>query len=247
MQLELGPDHDDRSPGVVDALAQQVLPEAPALALQRVGEGLQRPLVGAAQFMPAPPVVEQGVHGLLQHALLVPHDHVGRALLEQPLQAVVAVDHAPVQVVEIGCRKASAVQRHQRPQLRRDDRQHLQDHPLRLVAGLAERLHDAQPLRRLAALLHRGLHLHVLAELVRESVGADVLEQLLDGLGPHQDRDFKDVIRGGEARQDLVAAAVHPRREVKVALLVVAGIRQLVAGQDSPRGQHARIVRLHHY
>ena len=101
MQFEFGTDHDHGSPGVVHALAQQVLPEAPALALQRVGEGLQRPLVGATQFVPAPPVVEQGVHGFLKHALFVAYDHVGRALFEQPFQAVVAVDDSPVQIVQV--------------------------------------------------------------------------------------------------------------------------------------------------
>ena len=209
VQLELGPDHDDRPAGIVDALAQQVLAESPALALQRVGERLQRALVGAAQFVAAPPVVEQGVHGLLQHALLVAHDHVGRALFEQPLQAVVAVDHAPVQIVEVRGRKASAIQRNQGPQLRRDDRQHLQDHPLRLVAGLAERLHHAQPLGRLAALLHRSLDLHTLAEAVRERLGVDAPEQFPDGLGTHQDRDLEGFAVGRQPRADLMLPAAR--------------------------------------
>ena len=38
VQLELGAYHDDRTAGVVDALAEQVLAEAALLALERVGE-----------------------------------------------------------------------------------------------------------------------------------------------------------------------------------------------------------------
>src|SRR2546427_4280396 len=50
-----------RSPArVVDALAEQVLPEPTLLALQHVAERLQRALVGTADRAPATPVVEQG-------------------------------------------------------------------------------------------------------------------------------------------------------------------------------------------
>ena len=47
VELEVRPDHDDRAARVVDALAEQVLSEAALLALQRVGQGLQRPVVRA--------------------------------------------------------------------------------------------------------------------------------------------------------------------------------------------------------
>src|SRR6516225_3454755 len=36
-------DYDDRSAGVIDALAEQVLPEASLLALERIRERLERP------------------------------------------------------------------------------------------------------------------------------------------------------------------------------------------------------------
>ncbi len=99
-------------------------------------ERLQRALVGAGDDAAAAAVVEQRVDGLLQHPLLVADDDVGRAQLDQPLQAVVAVDDAAIEVVEVGGREAAAVERHQRAQVRRDDRHDRQDHPLRLVAGL---------------------------------------------------------------------------------------------------------------
>ncbi len=46
-------------------------------------------------------VVEQGVDGFLEHALLVADDDVGSTQLEETLEAVVAVDDAAVQVVEV--------------------------------------------------------------------------------------------------------------------------------------------------
>ena len=133
VQLELGTDHDHRTAGVVDALAEQVLAEAALLALERVRERLERAVVGAAQHAAAAAVVEQRVDGFLQHALFVAHDHFGRVQVHQLLQPVVAVDDAAIEIVQIGCRKAAAIQRHQRAQLWRNDRQHVENHPLRLV------------------------------------------------------------------------------------------------------------------
>ena len=101
VQLELRADDDDRAARIIDPLAQEVLAEAALLALQHVGERLQRPLVGAGDDAAAPAIVEQRVDRLLQHALFVAHDDVGRAQLDEPLQPIVAVDDAAIEVVQI--------------------------------------------------------------------------------------------------------------------------------------------------
>ena len=80
--LSSGPTTITERPGVVDALAEQVLAETAPLALQHVGQRLQRALVGAGDDAAAAAVVEQRVDRLLQHALLVADDDV-RAL--QPI------------------------------------------------------------------------------------------------------------------------------------------------------------------
>ena len=152
MQLELRPDHDDRAARIVDALAEQVLAEAPLLSFQHVGERLERPLVGAGDDPSAPSVVEQRIDRLLQHPLLVADDDVRRAQLHQPLQTIVAVDDAAIEIVQVRGGEAAAVERHERPQLRRNHRHHGQDHPLRLVAELDERLDHLQPLGELLRL-----------------------------------------------------------------------------------------------
>ena len=185
VQLQLRADNDDRTAGVVDALAEQVLAEAALLALEGVGERLERTVVGATQHAAAAAVVEQRVDGFLQHALFVAHDHLRRMEVHELLEAVVAVDDAAIEIVEVGGRKAAAIQRHQRAQLRRNDRDHVEDHPLRLVAGLAEGLDDLEALGVLEALLQRGFSLHALAQLDRQLVDVDALEQFLDRLGAH--------------------------------------------------------------
>ena len=152
VQAELRPDHDDRAARVVDALAEQVLTEPALLALEHVGQRLQRTVAGARDRAAAAAVVEQRVDGLLQHALLVVDDDLGRLQVEQSLQPVVPVDHAPVQVVEVGGREPTAVELHHRTQVRRDHRHGVEHHADGVRLALDEVGDDLQALDRLQAL-----------------------------------------------------------------------------------------------
>ena len=133
VQLQRRAGDDDRAAGVVDALAEQVLAEAALLALEHVGQRLERAVARDRHRPATAAVVEQCVDGLLQHALLVVDDDLGGAEVEQPLEAVVAVDHAAVQVVEVGGREAATVELDHRAQFRRDHRHDVEDHCLRVV------------------------------------------------------------------------------------------------------------------
>jgi len=112
-----GPATMTERPRVVDALAEQVLAEPALLALEHVRQRLQRTVARARDGPATAAVVEQCVDGLLQHALLVVDDDLRRAEVQQPLQAVVPVDDAAVEVVEVGGREAAAVQLDHRAQL----------------------------------------------------------------------------------------------------------------------------------
>ena len=148
MDSQLGAGHDDRAARVVHALAEQVLAEAALLALEHVAQRLERAIARPGHGASAAAVVEQSVDGLLQHALLVVDDDLGRAEVEQALEPVVAVDHAPVEVVEIRGSEAPTVELDHRAQLRRDHRDRLQDHVLGTVVGVDEGRNDLQPLDR---------------------------------------------------------------------------------------------------
>ena len=184
VDLQLGADHDDGTAGVVHALAQQVLAEAALLALEHVGQALEGAVVSAGDGAAPAAIVDEGVHRLLEHPLLVAHDDVGGVELDQTLQAVVAVDHPAVQVVQIGGGKAAAVQLYHGAQLGGDHRQHVDDHPLGLVAGDAEGVYHLQALDDAGLLLAGGV-LQLGAELVGQLLQINVLEQLLHGLGTH--------------------------------------------------------------
>src|SRR6185436_6842474 len=82
VQAELRSDDDDRTAGVVDALAEEVLAEASLLALQSVAERLQRAVVRALEHAAAAAVVEERVDRFLEHALFIADDDVRRAQLE---------------------------------------------------------------------------------------------------------------------------------------------------------------------
>jgi hypothetical protein len=92
VQLQVGADHDHRTRRVVDALAEQVLAEAALLALDHVRQRLERPVARTEDRATAATVVEERVHRLLQHPLLVADDDLGGVEVEQLLQTVVAVD-----------------------------------------------------------------------------------------------------------------------------------------------------------
>src|SRR6476659_4644863 len=92
VELQLRADDDDRSAGVVDALAEQVLAEPPLLALQHVRQALEPMVAGPGDRSAAAAVVDQRVACLLEHPLLVADDDLGRLEVEEPAQAVVAVD-----------------------------------------------------------------------------------------------------------------------------------------------------------
>jgi hypothetical protein len=146
VQAQRRTDDDDRAARVVDALAEQVLAEAALLALEHVRQRLQRALVRARDRLAAAAVVEEGVDRLLQHAALVADDDLRRVELDEALEAVVAVDDAAVEVVEVAGREAAAVERDERAEVRRQHRDDREHHPLGAVAALAEGLDDLEAL-----------------------------------------------------------------------------------------------------
>ena len=185
VQLEFGADDDDRTAGVIHALAQQVLAEAPALALEHVAERFQGAIAGPGHRAAMAAVVEQRIDGFLQHALFVADDDFRGLELEQVLQPVVAVDDAAIEIVEIGGGKAAAFQRHQRAQVRRDDRQHREDHPFRTALGGLQTLEQLDALGDLLAdLLALGFG-HGRLQVVDLLAEVHFRQRIAHGFGAH--------------------------------------------------------------
>ena len=184
VQLQRRAGHDDRTARVVDALAEQVLTEPALLALEHVRERLQRPVARSGDRTATAAVVEQGVNRLLQHALLVVDDDLRRTQVQKPLEAVVPVDDATVEVVQVGGREAATVELDHRTQLRRDHRDAVEDHPLGLVLRLQEGRSDLQALDRAGLLLPLG-GVDLVLEFLAGSFEVDLLQQVAHRLGAH--------------------------------------------------------------
>ena len=223
VQLERRTDHDDRTAGVVDALAEQVLTEATLLTLQNVRERFERAIVRARHRTAATAVVDQRVDRFLQHALFVLDDDLGRVQLEQTLQAVVAVDDAAIEIVEVRRGEAAAVELHHRAQFGRDHRNGSENHPLRLIAAGEEGFDDFEALDRLEFLLAR-CDFELRAKLFLNLLQVEVAQQLADGFGAHA---------GFELLAELVAgfAILLLRKHFALAERGVAGVDNDVRGE----------------
>ena len=100
--------------------------------------------MAAGNWASSATVVDEGVDGLLEHSLLVADDDLRCLEVKQSLEAVVPVDDAAVQVVQVAGGEPSAVQLDHGAELGREHRQDRKHHPFGLVAALAECLHDAE-------------------------------------------------------------------------------------------------------
>ena len=118
-----------------------------------------------------------------------------------------------------------------RPQVRRDDRDDVQDHPLRLVAHVtrvprvAERVDDLEPLEQHLLAMLRRLRQHLSAQLLGRLVDVQLLEELTD-------RGRADV---GDER----AIAFFLRLRLQVEVLVL--VEQLTSSLPAPRSRRVAL------
>nr|AHE14899.1 hypothetical protein asmbl_7 [uncultured bacterium] len=236
VQLQLRADDDDRTAGVVDALAEQVLPEPALLALEEVRQRLQRAVARAGDRPAATAVVEQRVHGLLEHPLLVVDDDLRSAQVEQPLEPVVPVDHAPVQVVHVAGGEAATVELHHRAQVRRDDRDAVQHHAHGRVLGLLERRDDLQPLERPQLPLALAAA-DRLAQRDGLGVQVEVGEQLLQRRGAHAALEVLTEAVAQLAVEPLVGDEL-------LDLQLAEGVEHLLEAVDLPLGAVTQLAHL---
>ena len=153
MQPKIWTNHDHASRRVIDALSKQVLAEPTLLALDHVGEALQRAVAGCQHRPLAAVVVEEGVHRLLQHPLLVADDHLGRIQVDQLFEPVVPVDDATIEVIQVTRGEVARIEHHKRTEVGWDHGDHDEHDPLGLVFAVANGLDDLQPIDEVLLLL----------------------------------------------------------------------------------------------
>ena len=185
MQFQFRTNDDDGTSGVIDALAEQVLTEPSAFALEHVAERFERAISGAGDGAAVTAIVEQSVDRFLQHALFVADDDVRRFELEQILEPIVAIDDAAIKIVQIAGRESSAFERNERTQIRRDDRQHIENHPIGTRMRVLEALHQFGPFRQFLANLFALGGAHRLIQFFVELVQIDFRQQFFHCFRAH--------------------------------------------------------------
>ena len=176
VQLELRANHDDRTAGIVDALAEQILPEAALLALQHVASDFSGRLLAPVMTRPRRPLSNSASTDSCSMRFSCAR-YVRRAQLHQPLQAVVAVDDAAIKVVEVEVAKRPPSSGTSGRNSRNDRTTVRIIHSGRL--RIDERLDDLQPLGQLFRLsVRRGL----------DDLDADIVAQLLQVHGSSRSR-----------------------------------------------------------
>ena len=124
VELEFRTDDDDGTTRVVHALAEQVLAETAAFALEHVGQRFECAIASTGDGAAMATVVVKRVHSFLQHALFVTNDNLGRFELQQCAKTVVAVDNPAIEIIEIGCGETTTLKRNERAEIRRNNRQY---------------------------------------------------------------------------------------------------------------------------
>ena len=194
MHLHFGAYHDYRTAGIVDAFTQQVLTETSLLAFQHIGQGFQRPVAGSHNGTAAAAVIDQGVYSFLQHTFFITYNDVRRMQFQQPFQPVVTVNDTAIQVIQITGGKTSAIKLYHRTQVRRDDRNHIQNHPGRLIAGFFECFRNFQTAYNTYFLL-AGRLFQFFPKLSNQSWNIYFFQQLFDSRGSHLRAECISVLR----------------------------------------------------
>ena len=125
----------------------------------------------------------------MEHPLLIADDHLGSVELLEALEPVVAIDHAPIEIVQIAGREAAAIQRHERAEVRRNYRDDLQDHVFGLIARLAEGVEHFEALGDLLALGLAGRLAHLDTKPLALFFNVQLSEHFANGFSA--DADFK--------------------------------------------------------
>ena len=185
MQTQVWTYGDYRTTGVVNTLTEQVLTETTLFTFDHVGQRFQRTLVRTGDRTTATTVIQQGVYRFLQHTFFVTYDDVRRSQIQQTFQTVVTVNDATIQIVQVRSRETTAIQRNQRTQIWRQNRQNGQDHPLRLVARLYESFQQFDTLGQLLTLGFGVGFVQLFAQSFALLLQIHALQQGLDSFRTH--------------------------------------------------------------
>lgn len=186
MEFEFGTDDDDGATGIIDALAEEILTEAALLAFEHIGERFEWAIAGTGDGSAAPSVIDEGVDGLLEHTLFIANDNIWSLEFEKAIKAIIAINDAAIEVVEIGSGESAAVELNHRAQFWGDNGDNVHNHPFGAIAGFAEGFDDFESANGANAFLTVG-GIEFVAEFLSEGVEVKGFKKELDSLRAHAD------------------------------------------------------------
>ena len=199
IEFEFRTDDDNRAARIVHAFTEEVLAETTTLTLQHVAERLERTVRSTSYGATMATIIEEGIHRLLEHALFVADDDFRRFELQQGAETVVAVDDAAVEIIEIGSGETATFERDERTEIRRNNRKHIENHPLRAGIRLCEALNKFQAFREFFAQLFTAGRAHGLLDFLLDGSEVHGGKNLLDRFCAHASGEFFAVLFLGVA------------------------------------------------
>ena len=192
INLQVRTDNDNRTAGVVNTLTEKILTEASLLTFEHIRKGLERPVVGSCNRAASSSVINKGVNGFLKHSLFVSYNDTRSAEFNQFFQSVVTVDNTAVKVVQVTRRKASAVKLNHRTDIRRNDRNDVENHPFGAVAGVFEGFDNFKAFKDSCGFLSLGFR-KLRTKLGIKLIKVDFRKKLLDRFCAHSDAELRIV------------------------------------------------------
>ncbi len=186
IELEFWANDDNRTTRVVNTFAKQVLTETTLLTAKEIRERLERTVARTRHRTTATAVINEGIDRFLKHALFVANDDIRRTELKQTFEAVVTVDHATIQIIQVTCCKATAIKLHHGAKVWWDDGNNVHDHPFGAIVGGAEGFHHFQTFHRTGTFLTFGFAIAFLFDQFSNIF----FELLADGIQIHLGEDF---------------------------------------------------------
>ena len=190
INLQVRTDDDNRTSRIVDTLTEKVLTEASLLTLEHIRKGLERSVVRTCNRAASSSVVDKGVNGFLKHSLFVSDNDARSAELNQLFESVITVDNTAVKVVKVACCEASAVKLNHRTDIRRNDRNNVENHPFGAVAGAFEGFDNFKTLEDSCRFLTLGFG-ELRTKLGVKLVKVDFRKKLLNRFGAHADTKLR--------------------------------------------------------
>ena len=184
INLQLRTYNDNRTAGIVNTFSEKVLTETSLLTFQHIGKGFQRTISRSGNRTAAAAIINQGVNRLLKHTFFITHDNVRRSQFKKSFQTVISIDNPTVKIIQVRRSETSAIQLYHRSDIRRNHRNHCQNHPFRTVSGSTEGLHNFQTLDNSRPLLSGGVF-QFLFQFVGFRFQINAFQKLFNRLGAH--------------------------------------------------------------